>query len=114
MVRRIDPIYRLGKRTEMVGFRRDLVDRLYLFRQSENGGFVFRRLLIANRGEIALRIARGCHELGVEPVMIYSEADRGAPWLEQAAQAICVGPARAALSLPEPLFGDSMASISIA
>ena len=59
---------------------------------------MFRRLLIANRGEIALRIARGCHELGVEPVMIYSEADRGAPWLEQAAQAICVGPARAALS----------------
>jgi len=59
---------------------------------------VFRRLLIANRGEIALRIARGCRELGVEPVMIHSEADRDAPWLDEAAQVICVGPARAALS----------------
>jgi acetyl-CoA carboxylase biotin carboxylase subunit len=59
---------------------------------------VFRRLLIANRGEIALRIARGCRELGVEPVMIYSEADRDAPWLDAAAEAVCVGPARAALS----------------
>jgi len=59
---------------------------------------VFRRLLIANRGEIALRIARGCRELGVEPVMIHSEADRGAPWLDEAAQTICVGPARASAS----------------
>ena len=98
MVLRAGSIYRVAKRTEMVGFRGALVGRLCLFGSIENGGFVFRRLLIANRGEIALRIARGCRELGVEPVMIYSEADRGAPWLEEAAQALCVGPARAAAS----------------
>jgi acetyl-CoA carboxylase biotin carboxylase subunit len=59
---------------------------------------VFRRLLIANRGEIALRIARACRKLGVEPVMVHSEADRGAPWLDEAAETICVGPARAVQS----------------
>ena len=40
---------------------------------------MFTRILIANRGEIALRIIRACHELGVEAVVVYSEADRDAP-----------------------------------
>jgi acetyl-CoA carboxylase biotin carboxylase subunit len=57
---------------------------------------MFKRILIANRGEIALRVIRACRELGVETVAIYSEADRGAPYLELADEAICVGPARAA------------------
>jgi len=57
---------------------------------------MFKRILIANRGEIALRIIRACRELGVETVAIFSEADRGAPYLELADQAICVGSARAA------------------
>jgi len=56
---------------------------------------VFRRVLIANRGEIALRIIRACRELGVESALVVSEADRNAPWTEQADQVICVGPARA-------------------
>ncbi len=57
---------------------------------------MFKRILIANRGEIALRVIRACRELGVETVAIYSEADRGAPYLELADEAFCVGPPRAA------------------
>jgi len=57
---------------------------------------MFKRILIANRGEIALRVIRACRELGVETVAIFSEADRGAPYLELADEAICVGPARSA------------------
>jgi len=56
---------------------------------------MFKRILIANRGEIALRIMRACRELGVETVAIYSEADRGAAYLDMADEAYCVGPARA-------------------
>jgi acetyl-CoA carboxylase biotin carboxylase subunit len=54
---------------------------------------MFSRILIANRGEIALRIIRACHELGVEAVAVYSEADKGAPYLDFADEAICIGPA---------------------
>jgi acetyl-CoA carboxylase biotin carboxylase subunit len=57
---------------------------------------MFKRVLIANRGEIALRVIRACRELGIETVAIFSEADRGAPYLELADEAICVGPAKAA------------------
>ncbi len=56
---------------------------------------MFRRVLVANRGEIALRIIRGCRELGVEPVAVCSEADRDGPWLQEAAETVCIGPARA-------------------
>ena len=55
---------------------------------------MYQRILIANRGEIALRIIRACRELGIESVAIYSEADRGAQYLELADEAYCVGPAR--------------------
>ena len=54
---------------------------------------MFSRILIANRGEIALRIIRACHELGVEVVAVYSEADKDAPYLQLADEAICIGPA---------------------
>ncbi len=53
---------------------------------------MFRRVLIANRGEIALRILRACHEMGIEAVCVYSEADRDAPYLRLADRAICIGP----------------------
>jgi acetyl-CoA carboxylase biotin carboxylase subunit len=56
---------------------------------------MFSRILIANRGEIALRVIRACRELGVESVCVFSEADRGAPYLALADQAICIGPAPA-------------------
>ncbi|MFP6694437.1 MAG: biotin carboxylase N-terminal domain-containing protein, partial [Pirellulales bacterium] len=50
---------------------------------------MYKRILIANRGEIALRIIRACRELGVETVVIYSEADRGAQYVELADEAYC-------------------------
>lgn len=57
---------------------------------------MFERILVANRGEIALRIFRACREMGIESVAVYSEADRGAAYLDLADQAICIGPARSA------------------
>jgi acetyl-CoA carboxylase biotin carboxylase subunit len=57
---------------------------------------MYQRILVANRGEIALRIIRACRELGVETVAIYSEADRGARYLDLADESFCVGPAKAA------------------
>jgi acetyl-CoA carboxylase biotin carboxylase subunit len=57
---------------------------------------LFKRILIANRGEIALRVIRACREMGIETVAIFSEADRGAAYLELADEAYCVGPAKAA------------------
>jgi len=59
---------------------------------------MFSRILIANRGEIALRIIRACHELGVEAVAVYSEADKDAPYLQFADEAVCIGPAQCAES----------------
>ncbi len=56
---------------------------------------MYKRILIANRGEIALRIIRACRELGVESVAIFSEADRDAPYLSMADEAICIGPPKA-------------------
>jgi len=56
---------------------------------------MFTRILIANRGEIALRVIRACRELGVESVCVYSEADKDAPYLKLADRAICIGPAPA-------------------
>jgi acetyl-CoA carboxylase biotin carboxylase subunit len=57
---------------------------------------MFKRILIANRGEIALRVIRACHELGIETVAIFSEADRGAHYLDLADEAFCVGGPKAA------------------
>ena len=54
---------------------------------------MFSRILIANRGEIALRIIRACLELDVEAVAVYSEADKDAPYLQLADEAVCIGPA---------------------
>jgi acetyl-CoA carboxylase biotin carboxylase subunit len=53
---------------------------------------MFQRVLIANRGEIALRVIRACRDLGVGVVAVYSTADRGAPWLALADEAVCIGP----------------------
>ena len=54
---------------------------------------MFDTVLIANRGEIALRIQRACHGLGLRTVAVHSEADAGAPYLRTADQAVCIGPA---------------------
>ena len=53
---------------------------------------MFRRVLIANRGEIALRVIRACHALGIEAIAVYSEADRDSPHLEAADHTVCIGP----------------------
>lgn len=59
---------------------------------------MFKRILIANRGEIALRVIRACRELGIETVAVFSEADRGASYLELADEAYCIGPPKASES----------------
>src|SRR6476469_9037695 len=59
---------------------------------------MFHRILVANRGEIALRVIRACHDLGIEAVAVFSEADRGAAYLDHADEALCIGPALAAES----------------
>ncbi|HUR93182.1 MAG TPA: acetyl-CoA carboxylase biotin carboxylase subunit [Gemmatimonadales bacterium] len=57
-----------------------------------------RRVLIANRGEIALRIVRACHEEGLEAVAVYSAADRSSPYVRAADHAVAIGPASPAQS----------------
>jgi acetyl-CoA carboxylase, biotin carboxylase subunit len=59
---------------------------------------MFQSILVANRGEIALRVIRACKEMGIRVVAVFSEADRGAPYLSLADQAICIGPAQSAKS----------------
>lgn len=59
---------------------------------------MFESVLIANRGEIALRIQRACRSLGLRTIVVYSEADRDAPYVERADVAVCIGPAAATYS----------------
>jgi acetyl-CoA carboxylase biotin carboxylase subunit len=56
---------------------------------------MYKRILIANRGEVALRVIRACRELGIETVAVFSEADRDAPYLALADEAYCLGGPRA-------------------
>jgi len=72
------------------------------------------RILIANRGEIALRIIRACHELGIEAVAVYSEADKDAPYLQLADEAICIGPpdcAQSYLNIPRIISAAEIADV---
>ena len=59
---------------------------------------MFQKILIANRGEIAVRIIRACHDMKVSPVVIYSEADAEALHVRLADEAVCVGPAASSQS----------------
>ena len=59
---------------------------------------MFKKILVANRGEIALRIQRACREMGIKAVMVYSEADRDAKYVKLADEAVCIGPGPSPLS----------------
>ena len=59
---------------------------------------MFKRILIANRGEIALRVLRACREMEIETVAVYSTADADALHVQMATQSVCIGPPRAAES----------------
>ncbi|MFC3109079.1 acetyl-CoA carboxylase biotin carboxylase subunit [Undibacterium arcticum] len=59
---------------------------------------MFEKILIANRGEIALRIQRACREMGIKTVVVHSEADRDAKYVKLADESVCIGPAPSALS----------------
>src|SRR5436309_10819790 len=75
---------------------------------------MFQRILVANRGEIALRVIRACREMGIEVVAVFSEADRGAPYLDLADAAICIGPAASKdsyLSIPHIISAAEIADV---
>jgi acetyl-CoA carboxylase biotin carboxylase subunit len=75
---------------------------------------MFSRILIANRGEIALRILRTCKELGIETVIAYSKADKNALYLEYADAHVCVGPGESAesyLNIPSIISAAEIADI---
>ena len=75
---------------------------------------MFRRVLIANRGEIAQRIIRACRELGIETVAIYSEADADCLHLKQADETICIGPPQSAksyLNIPAIISAAEIADV---
>jgi acetyl-CoA carboxylase biotin carboxylase subunit len=59
---------------------------------------MFEKILIANRGEIALRIQRACREMGIRTVVVHSEADREAKYVKLADESVCIGPAASSLS----------------
>ncbi|NLD33768.1 MAG: acetyl-CoA carboxylase biotin carboxylase subunit [Clostridiales bacterium] len=72
---------------------------------------MFSKLLIANRGEIAVRVIRACKEMGVQTVAVYSQADREALHVSLADESICIGPAPAQLSY---LHQDALLSAALA
>jgi len=59
---------------------------------------MFEKILIANRGEVALRIQRACRELGIKTVVVHSEADRDAKYVKLADESVCIGPPPSSLS----------------
>jgi acetyl-CoA carboxylase biotin carboxylase subunit len=75
---------------------------------------MFSKILIANRGEIALRIIRACRELGVQTAVVYSTADRDAAYLKLADEAICIGdapPAESYLNIPRIISAAEIADV---
>src|SRR6266852_1192937 len=75
---------------------------------------MFSKILIANRGEIALRIIRACREMGIQTAVVYSTADKDASYLKLADQAICIGdapPAESYLNIPRIISAAEIANV---
>ena len=75
---------------------------------------MFHRILVANRGEIALRVLRACTELGIDTVAVYSKADEAASYLDLADEKICIGPAASGasyLSIPSIIAAAEVADV---
>src|SRR5438132_3981001 len=76
---------------------------------------MFSKILIANRGEITLRIIRACREMGIQTAVVYSTADKDAAYLKMADQAICIGdapPAESYLNIPRIISAAEVADAS--
>jgi len=73
-----------------------------------NNQYFMNKILVANRGEIALRVMRSCREMGIQTVAIYSEADRNAPFVKYADEAVCIGPPPSSQSY---LLGDNIIEV---
>ncbi|MBV8254008.1 MAG: acetyl-CoA carboxylase biotin carboxylase subunit [Chitinophaga sp.] len=69
-----------------------------------------KKILVANRGEIALRIMRSAHEMGIKTVAVFSEADRTMPFVQYADEAVCIGPAPSSQSY---LLGEKMIAVAL-
>src|SRR5580693_1614973 len=75
---------------------------------------MFKKILIANRGEIALRVLSACKELGARTVAVYSEADRNSLHVRFADEAICIGPPRSSdsyLNIPQVISAAEIANV---
>src|SRR5437667_8770029 len=75
---------------------------------------MFKKILIANRGEIALRVICACKELGIRTVAVYSEADRNSLHVRFADEAVCIGPPRSAesyLNIPAVISAAEIANV---
>src|ERR1700726_2972944 len=75
---------------------------------------MFRKVLIANRGEIALRVISACRELDIKTVAVYSEADRNSLHVRFADEAICIGPPRSGdsyLNIPQVISAAEIADV---
>src|SRR5580704_2291347 len=83
-------------------------------RNSSPPGEMFRKILIANRGEIALRILSACRELNVRTVAVYSEADRNSLHVRFADEAVCIGPPRSSesyLNIPQVISAAEITNV---
>ncbi len=75
---------------------------------------MFRKILVANRGEIALRVICACKELGIPTVAVYSEADRNSLHVRFADEALCIGPARSSesyLNIPHVISAAEITNV---
>src|SRR5947199_9755107 len=75
---------------------------------------MFHKILVANRGEIALRVICACKELGISTVAVYSEADRNSLHVRFADEAVCIGPARSSesyLNIPQVISAADLTTV---